>query len=78
MTGGLPLRRLLPDLQNTADPTFMRLIQFGALEGHEFPDLFRNPRQRKDPASFQLHPPKIKEKAFKRVPPLLAARAFMA
>lgn len=64
--------------RNTEDPTFMRLILYSALEGHELSRFF-----------FETHVmgrtrlladyirQRIKEKAFKPVPPLLAARAFM-
>ncbi len=64
--------------RNTGDPTFMRLILYSALEGHELSRIF-----------FETHVmgrtrlladyirQRIKEKAFKPVPPLLAARAFM-
>jgi AcrR family transcriptional regulator len=64
--------------RNTEDPTFMRLILYSALEGHELSRIF-----------FETHVmgrtrllsdyirQRIKEKAFKPVPPLLAARAFM-
>lgn len=64
--------------KNTEDPTFMRLIQYSALEGHELSRIF-----------FQTHAmdrtkllsdyirQRIKERAFRRVPPLLAARAFI-
>jgi len=64
--------------RNTEDPTFMRLILYSALEGHELSRIF-----------FETHVmgqtrllsdyirQRIKEKAFKPVHPLLAARAFM-
>jgi len=64
--------------KNTDDPTFMRLLQYSALEGHELSRIF-----------FQTHAlektrllskyirQRIREGAFRKVPPLLAARAFM-
>jgi AcrR family transcriptional regulator len=64
--------------KNTGDPVFMRLLQFGALEGHELSRIFfeTHARERTKLLSNYIRQ-RIKEKAFKKVPPLLAARAFM-
>ncbi len=64
--------------QNTEDPTFMRLIQFGALEGHEISRIFFETHARENTRLLSNYiRQRIKDKAFKKVPPLLAARAFM-
>jgi AcrR family transcriptional regulator len=64
--------------KNTEDPTFMRLIQFGALEGHEISRMFfETYAKEKTQLLSDYIRRRIKEKAFKKVPPLLAARAFM-
>jgi AcrR family transcriptional regulator len=64
--------------KNSEDPTFMRLIQYGALEGHELSKIFfeTHAMERTKLLSKYIRQ-RIKEKAFKKVPPLLAARAFM-
>ena len=64
--------------KNTEDPTFMRLIQYGALEGHELSRIFFETHaiERTKLLSNYIRQ-RIKEKAFRKVPPLLAARAFM-
>jgi AcrR family transcriptional regulator len=64
--------------KNTGDPIFMRLIQYGALEGHELSRIFfeTHAMERTRLLSKYIRQ-RIKEKAFKKVPPLLAARAFM-
>ena len=64
--------------KNSEDPTFMRLIQYGALEGHELSRIFfeTHAMERTKLLSKYIRQ-RIKEKAFKKVPPLLAARAFM-
>jgi hypothetical protein len=56
----------------------MRLIQYGALEGHELSRIFfeTHAMERTRLLSKYIRQ-RIKEKAFKKVPPLLAARAFM-
>jgi AcrR family transcriptional regulator len=64
--------------KNTEDPTFMRLIQFSALEGHELSRIFfKNYVMEKTRILSEYIRQRIKEKAFKPVSPLLAARAFM-
>lgn len=64
--------------KNSEDPTFMRLIQYGALEGHELSRIFfeTHAMERTRLLSKYIRQ-RIKEKAFKKVSPLLAARAFM-
>ena len=64
--------------KNTEDPTFMRLVLYGGLEGH---DLFRiffeaNLMEKTRLLSGYIRQ-RIKEKTFKKVPPLLAAQAFI-
>ena len=64
--------------KNTEDPTFMRLIQYSALEGHELSRIFFETHvMEKTRLLSDYIRQRIKEKAFKPVPPLLAARAFM-
>jgi AcrR family transcriptional regulator len=64
--------------KNSEDPTFMRLIQYGALEGHKLSRIFfeTHAMERTKLLSKYIRQ-RIKERAFKKVPPLLAARAFM-
>ncbi len=64
--------------KNTQDPTFMRLIQYSALEGHELSRIFFETyaMERTRLLSGYIRQ-RIKEKAFRKVPPLLAARAFI-
>jgi len=64
--------------RNTEDPTFMRLLLFSALEGHDLSRIFfENNAQEKTQLLAQYIRQRIKEKAFKKVPPMLAARAFI-
>jgi AcrR family transcriptional regulator len=64
--------------KNTEDPTFMRLIQYSALEGHELSRIFFGTHAvERTKLLSQYIRQRIKEKAFKKVPPLLAARAFI-
>ncbi len=64
--------------KNTADPTFLRLVLFSALEGNELSRIFfdtyalANLRVLADYIS-----QRVDEKAFRKVDPLLAARAFL-
>ena len=64
---------------NIKDPSFMRLLLFSALEGHELSDLFF--RKRNLPlleflkGNFQEE---MKKKKLKRLDPELAARAFLS
>jgi AcrR family transcriptional regulator len=64
--------------KNTEDPTFMRLLQYSALEGHELSKIFfeSHSMERTKLLSKYIRQ-RIKEQAFQNVPPLLAARAFM-
>jgi AcrR family transcriptional regulator len=64
--------------KNTEDPTFMRLVQYSALEGHELSRIFfqTHAMERTKLLSRYIRQ-RIKERAFKKVPPLLAARAFI-
>ena len=60
------------------DPTLLRLLLFSALEGHELSDMFFGKHHK----VFYDHlaayiPPRIEDGAFRRVDPLLAARAFI-
>jgi len=64
--------------KNTDDPTFMRLIQYSALEGHELSKIFfESHSMEKTKLLSKYIRQRIKEQAFRNVPPLLAARAFM-
>jgi AcrR family transcriptional regulator len=64
--------------KNTEDPVFMRLIQYSALEGHDLARIFieNHAMERTRLLSGYIRQ-RIKEGAFRKVPPLLAARAFM-
>lgn len=64
--------------KNTEDPTFLRLIQYSALEGHELSRMFfeNHALERTKDLSKYIRQ-RIKEKAFRKVPPLLVARAFI-
>jgi AcrR family transcriptional regulator len=61
-----------------SDPMLMRLLLFSALEGHELSDMFFQNQHRMfyDYLSGYIAR-RIREGAFKRVDPLLAARGFM-
>lgn len=64
--------------KNTADPTFMRLLLYSALEGHDLSRIFfENNAMEKTRLLAKYIRQRIKEKAFKPVPPMLAARAFI-
>ena len=64
--------------RNTEDPTFMRLILYSALEGHDLSRIFFETHvMGKTRLLSDYIRQRVKEKAFKPVPPLLAARAFM-
>ena len=64
--------------KNTEDPTFLRLILFSALERHDLSKIFfENHALEKTKLLSGYIRQRIKEKAFKKVPPLLAARAFI-
>jgi AcrR family transcriptional regulator len=60
------------------DPTLLRLLLFSALEGHELSDMFFG-KQHKifyDHLATYIQT-RIQERAFRKVDPLLAARAFI-
>ena len=64
--------------KNTEDPTFMRLILYSALERHDLSKIFfENHAVERTKLLSEYIRQRIKEKAFKKVPPMLAARAFM-
>ena len=64
--------------KNTEDPTFMRLVLYSALEGHDLSKIFfEHYVMEKTRLLSKYIRQRIKEKAFKPVPPMLAARAFM-
>jgi AcrR family transcriptional regulator len=57
------------------DSTFMRLLLFSALEGHELSDMFFASMAGRDPLAAYFER-RMDEGAFRRVDPHLAARAF--
>jgi AcrR family transcriptional regulator len=57
------------------DTTFMRLLLFSALEGHELADMFFSSMPERDPLSLYIER-RINEGAYKSMDPQLAARAF--
>jgi len=60
------------------DPTFMRLLYFSALEGHELSDMFFDTYvEYLNMLLSDYIEERISEGAFKKLNPLLAARAFM-
>ncbi|HWP91536.1 MAG TPA: TetR/AcrR family transcriptional regulator [Thermodesulfobacteriota bacterium] len=60
------------------DPTFMRLLYFSALEGHELSDMFFDTYVEYITMVLTDYiEERISEGAFKKLNPLLAARAFM-
>jgi len=64
--------------KNTEDPAFMRLIQYSALEGHELSRIFfETHAMEKTKLLSSYIRQRIKEGAFKKVSPFLAARAFI-
>ncbi len=58
------------------DTTFLRLLMFSALEGHELSDMFLNSMPEKDPLALYVQK-RIEQGVFKNVDPNLAARAFV-
>ena len=64
-------------IRKGADPTLLRLLLFSALEGHEMSDMFFQQQYRVfyDLLANYIRR-RIEEGAFRRVDPLLAARAF--
>jgi AcrR family transcriptional regulator len=65
-------------IRRGADPSLLRLLLFSALEGHELSDMFFRNQHRMfyDYLSGYIGR-RIREGAFRRVDPLLTARAFM-
>ncbi len=64
--------------KNIEDPTFIRLVLYSGLEGHDFFRIFMetNVVEKTRVLSGYIRQ-RIKEKTFKKVPPLLAAQAFI-
>jgi len=58
------------------DSTFMRLLLFSALEGHELADMFLETVAIRDPLAAYLER-QMNEGKFRRMNPYLAARAFL-
>lgn len=60
------------------DPTLLRLLLFSALEGHELSDMFFGKQHKVfyDHLATYIQT-RIQERAFRKVDPLLAARAFI-
>ncbi len=63
--------------KNTGDPTFVKLIHYSALEGHELSKIFFESQWEKTKLISKYIRQRIKEQAFQKVSPLLAARAFI-
>jgi len=65
-------------IRRRADPSLLRLLLFSALEGHELSDMFFQKQHRMfyEYLSGYIER-RIRDGAFRRVNPLLAARAFM-
>ena len=65
-------------IRGGADPSLLRLLLFSALEGHELSDMFFRNQHRVfyDYLSGYIAR-RIREGAFRRIDPMLAARAFM-
>lgn len=64
--------------RNSQDPTFMRLLHYSALEGHELARIFfGNHAQKKVKILARYIAQRIKEGAFRKVSPELAALAFL-
>jgi AcrR family transcriptional regulator len=65
-------------IRSGADPSLLRLLLFSALEGHELSDMFFSNQHRVfyDYLSGYIER-RIREGVFRRIDPLLAARAFM-
>jgi AcrR family transcriptional regulator len=64
--------------KNTADPTFMRLLLYSALEGHDLSKMFfENHAMDHTKLLARYIQRRIKENGFRKVDPLLTARAFI-
>jgi AcrR family transcriptional regulator len=65
-------------IRKAADPTMLRLLLFSALEGHELSDMFfRNQHRVFYDYLAGYIDRRTREGAFRRIDPLLAARAFV-
>lgn len=62
--------------RHESDSTFMRLLLFSALEGHELSDMFLAAMAVRDPMAAYLER-QMDEGVLRRMDPLLAARAFL-
>lgn len=62
--------------RHEADSTFMRLLMFSALEGHELSEMFLTSMAGRDPLA-QYIARRMDEGAFRRMDPNLAARAYL-
>jgi len=63
--------------QNSDEHTFLKLIHYSVLEGHELSKIFFEIQWEKTKFLSKYIRQRIKEQAFQKVPPLLAARAFI-
>jgi AcrR family transcriptional regulator len=64
--------------KNTADPTFMRLLLYSALESHDLSKMFfENQAMDHSKLLARYIQRRIKENGFRKVNPLLTARAFI-
>jgi len=64
--------------KNTADPTFMRLLLYSALEGHDLSKMFfENHAMDHTKLLARYIQRRIQEDGFRKVDPLLTARAFI-
>ena len=61
--------------RHEADSTFMRLLLFSALEGHELSEMFLATMASRNPIAQHIER-RMSEGAFRRMDPVLAARAF--
>jgi AcrR family transcriptional regulator len=62
--------------RNEQDNTFMRLLLFSALEGHELADMFLASMEVRDPMVSYLEK-QMAEGTFRRMDPVLVSRAFL-
>lgn len=62
--------------RNERDRTFMRLLLFSALEGHELADMFLAAMAVRDPMAAYMER-LMNEGTFRRIDPYLASRAFL-
>jgi AcrR family transcriptional regulator len=64
--------------KNSEDPTFMRLILYSALERHDLSKIFfENHATERTKLLSEYIRQRIRERVFKKVPPMLVARAFI-